>query len=180
MRNRRFLRLLILCLILLWPKTGYGQSPIEDPVSYIGLNLNELYAKLGPPESVYAARGLEDWQDDVVFVYKEGDFYILKDRVWQLGLKSALGIGAGDNAASVSLILGSNNLARPALTSGPASGTAIKSGPVGTGSPGSGETRESGSSLYYFIDGKSWPLMLRCDFNKAGRVSVIFIYRSDL
>ena len=133
--------------------------PNEDPASYIGLSLSELYDRLGLPESVYAARGLEEWQDDVVFVYKQGDFYILRDRVWQAGLKSAMGIRAGDNAATVSLILGSVDSARPA---------------------GNSDLSGGQDSVSYFLDGKSWPLILRCDFDKQGRIIMIFVYRSDL
>ncbi|MDR3146416.1 MAG: hypothetical protein LBU21_09065, partial [Treponema sp.] len=53
-----------------------------DPASRIGLSLDELVAGRGVPESVYAVRGGEDWQDDVVFVYPDGDYYIYRDRVW--------------------------------------------------------------------------------------------------
>ena len=78
----------------------------------IGIYLDELILRFGPPRSVYAVRGLEEWQDDVVFVYDHGDYYIYKDRVWQLGLKEAWGIRAGDSRSVVSLRLGSNAQSR--------------------------------------------------------------------
>ena len=42
----------------------------------------------------------------MVFVYDEADFYIIKDRVWQLGLNSAFLIRVGDSRAAVSLRFG--------------------------------------------------------------------------
>lgn len=77
----------------------------RDPASRIGLDLGELVARCGAPESVYAVRGGQDWQDDVVFVYEDGDYYIYRDRVWQMGLRSAYGISVGDREALISLVL---------------------------------------------------------------------------
>ena len=136
------------------PLYAQSQDDPSDPASFVGLTLPELLSRMGPPKSVYPVRGIEEWQDDVVFSYDPGDIYILKDRVWQVGFKSAMGIKAGDNAAEVSLILGANASVRFA------------------------ESRQT--SAFYFLDGKSWPMMLRCDFDKEGRVLVIYIYRSDL
>ena len=135
-------------IVPLWPQAETERSRDDDPASYIGLTLDELIRRFGVPRSVYAARGLEEWQDDVVFVYDEGDFYIFKDRVWQLGLKAVRGINAGDSRAVVSLVLGS-----------------------------AAEYR--GNSVFYSLNEGSWPLMLRCDFNSAGKAQVIFIYRTD-
>jgi hypothetical protein len=78
----------------------------EDPSALIGLTLEALITRFGPPQSVYALRGLENWQDDVVFVYPLGDFYVFRDRVWQLGLQSAYGIRVGDPRAAAELALG--------------------------------------------------------------------------
>ena len=72
------------------------------------MRLDGLFARLGPPQSVSAARGDERWQDDVVFLYNEGDFYIYQDRVWQIGLKSAYGMRIGDSRAVALLVLGAN------------------------------------------------------------------------
>jgi hypothetical protein len=70
------------------------------------MTLAMVYARYGIPESVYAVRGAEEWQDDVVFVYNDWDLYIYQDRVWQVGLKSVYGISLGDPGGIVSLILG--------------------------------------------------------------------------
>jgi hypothetical protein len=78
----------------------------EDPAQLVGLTLAAVYERCGVPESVYAVRGAEEWQDDVVFVYKDWDLYIYKDRVWQVGLKSVMGISLGDSSGMAFLMLG--------------------------------------------------------------------------
>jgi len=111
----RFFRLIPVMMVLffaffvppLWSQAETEQSRSDDPAQYIGLTLTDLFQRFGVPGSVYASRGLEEWQDDVVFVYDQGDFYIYKDRVWQLELKDVMGIKAGDSRSVVSLVLGS-------------------------------------------------------------------------
>jgi hypothetical protein len=78
----------------------------EDPSQIVGLTLTEVYERYGIPESAHAVRGAEEWQDDVVFVYKDWDLYIYRDRVWQVGLQSVLGISLGDPAGVAFLTLG--------------------------------------------------------------------------
>ena len=142
----------LLLLLFLWslpPGLQAQEHPGQaDPVSLIGLSLDQLIRRFGAPRSVYAVRGLEHWQDDVVFVYEHGDFYIYKDRVWKAGLKAARGIRTGDTRGAVIMALGANAQVR-------------------------------GESLLYTLDERSWPLVLRCDFDRAGRVQAIFIYRTD-
>ncbi|GHV36019.1 hypothetical protein AGMMS50268_34740 [Spirochaetia bacterium] len=79
---------------------------LGDPAAFIGLTLEALINRFGAPQSVYAVRGLEDWQDDVVFVYPQADFYVYRDRVWQIGLQSAYGIRIGDPRAAAVLAMG--------------------------------------------------------------------------
>ena len=87
----------------LWPEDSFTPG---DPFSLLGARLGELVSRLGPPEAAYAVRGNEEWQDDVVFVYSEGDFYIAKDRVWQIALKSVYGFRLGDPKPAALLVLG--------------------------------------------------------------------------
>ena len=151
MRKCFFLPLWLAIIIPVWPQ---GESAGgDDPSSYIGLTLTELIRRFGAPLSVHAVRGLEQWQDDVVFVYDQGDFYVYKDRVWQADLKAALGIKTGDLRGHVFMVLDSM--------------------------PGPSQAETRGDSVFYPLDGGSWPLMLRCDFDRAGRVEAIFIYRPD-
>ena len=120
----------------------------EDPAEIVGLTLMSVYARYGIPESVYAVRGAEEWQDDVVFVYQDWDLYIFRDRVWQVGLKSALGINLGDSAGMVFLMLGE-------------------------------EVQVFDGYLLYSLPPRSWPLQLRLDLDEAGKVTAIYVYRSD-
>jgi hypothetical protein len=91
-------------------KSPAQTNAVSDISSLIGLTLEELISQFGIPESVHAARGLETWQDDVVFVYKEQDFYIYRNRVWQLSVKAAYGIKIGDTEALVSQTLGKESM----------------------------------------------------------------------
>jgi hypothetical protein len=125
-----------------------GGGAGTDPALWIGMDLPALLARFGAPRSVYPVRGREEWQDDVVFVYDHGDFYIYKDRVWQAGLKSAYGIEAGDSRETALLVLGE-------------------------------KTEDREHYLLCPLPGGSWPLALRCNLDEAGKVSIIFVYRSD-
>jgi hypothetical protein len=78
----------------------------HEIASFIGLTLHELIAQFGVPQEVYALRGSEAWQDDVVFVYEQGDFYIYRDRVWQVSVKTAGAIVCGDDWNTVQLFMG--------------------------------------------------------------------------
>jgi hypothetical protein len=91
----------------LWPQAlspSPGQQ--DEQLSFVGLKLDDLYRRFGSPQTVYAARGGEHWQDDVVFVYNEGDFYIHRDRVWQISVKSILNMRVGDAKGVALLVFG--------------------------------------------------------------------------
>jgi len=144
--------LLAVFITQLWPQ-GEGDlspgNPQADPAHLIGLELEDLLRHFGFPKSVYAVRGLEEWQDDVVFVYDEGDFYFFRDRVWKVGLKSAYLISSGDPRAAVLL--------------------SFK------------EAVQTGFDYAVFsLHGYNWPIAIRFNFDSAGRVTMIFIYRTDI
>jgi hypothetical protein len=104
MKRRLFLPLLLFFTLPLWPQEQVGAA--TDPFSFVGIKVAELIERFGPPIAVFAARGNEIWQDDVVFQYTGGDFYIFKDRVWQVKLASAFGINSGDPKQAALLVLG--------------------------------------------------------------------------
>jgi hypothetical protein len=104
MKRGLFFPLLLLFVLPLWPQEQAGLT--GDTFSYVGLKVAELIERFGPPTAVFAARGNERWQDDVVFQYTGGDFYIFKDRVWQVKLSTALGIDVGDLKQAALLVLG--------------------------------------------------------------------------
>jgi hypothetical protein len=105
--SRKILRsTLLIALLFRGPASVRPETSEADPAAFIGMTLGELIAERGAPESVHALRGAEEWQDDVVFVYPDGDYYVYKDRVWQLGLPAAYGIKVGDRQSMIPLVLG--------------------------------------------------------------------------
>jgi len=120
----------------------------DEQHSFIGMMISEVIERYGPPRSVASARGIELWQDDVVFQYTGVDFYIYKDRVWQVKFLTTYGISNGEPKAAVLLTLGE-------------------------------KAQDMGDHLLFQISSNDWPLMLRVNFNDAGRVSVIYLFRSD-
>jgi hypothetical protein len=101
MKRGLFFVLMLLISLPLWPQVNS-----DDGLFFVGMTLAELIGRFGAPKTVVAARGNEHWQDDVVFQYSEGDFYVYRDRVWQVRLASAYGISNRDRKAEVLLILG--------------------------------------------------------------------------
>jgi hypothetical protein len=94
--------LLILCSVSVWGQYDY----LNDPASLVGASLRDLIAMFGAPQSVYVTRGPNVWQDDVVFAYGDWEFYIYRDRVWQISLKAAYGIKIGERRDVIPLVLG--------------------------------------------------------------------------
>jgi len=84
----------------------YAGLNTDEQLSLVGMMMADLLAKFGPPRSVICERGIEPWQDDVVFQYNGADFYIYRDRIWQVKLASTHGISNGDKKAAVLLALG--------------------------------------------------------------------------
>jgi hypothetical protein len=117
MGHSRRLTLFSAALFIVLPFTLWAQTtsaaagPLNlsgspDPAEFVGLTLEELVGRLGFPQSMYTVRGLEDWQDDVVFGYGDREFYFYKDRVWQVGLRTAYGIRVGEKRNVIPLIMG--------------------------------------------------------------------------
>jgi len=77
-----------------------------EQYAFIGMMLSEIIDNYGPPRTVSAVRGNELWQDDVVFHYTGVDFYIYRDRIWQVRFVTTHGISNGDPKAAVLLTLG--------------------------------------------------------------------------
>jgi hypothetical protein len=84
----------------------FPQTGRTEPGSYIGMRLAELIGMQGIPAAVHAARGSEPWQDDVIFEFNEGSFYIFRDRVWKVSVRTAYGISLGDSRAAAKLVFG--------------------------------------------------------------------------
>jgi len=127
-----------------------GVGRYDELLALVGLRLDELIARFGVPRAVHAVRGAEEWQDDVVFVYPQGDFYIHRDRVWQVGFNAVYGMRVGDPSAVAYLVLGD-----AAQDHGDFLVYPLQPPP-----------------------GMGWPLAMRINFN-ADRISAIFVYRTD-
>jgi len=84
----------------------YAGFSNDEHIAFVGMTISELIGRFGPPGSVTTERGVEVWQDDVVFQYNGADFYIFRDRVWQVKIGSTHGISNGDRKAVVLLALG--------------------------------------------------------------------------
>ncbi|MDR3300971.1 MAG: hypothetical protein LBT01_00380 [Spirochaetaceae bacterium] len=81
-------------------------ADIEDPVALIGMSIGDVLAMFGPPRVVYASRGSAEWQDDVVFEYAGIDFYVYRDRVWQVSPSRTDKIRLGDPQLTVVMVYG--------------------------------------------------------------------------
>ena len=78
----------------------------SDPSALIGTTLSDLIKNYGVPKNVYAVRGVSAWQDDVVFVYDNIEFFIFGNRVWQLKVRSAYNVKDGDSRNAVNRVMG--------------------------------------------------------------------------
>lgn len=103
MKRAVFLPLLFISFSVFAQQTVFAA---DEKLSFVGMTLADVIERFGAPEIVSSARGIELWQDDVVFQYAEGDFYIHRDRVWQVRLSSACGVSVRERKAAVILILG--------------------------------------------------------------------------
>ncbi|GHU39715.1 hypothetical protein FACS1894190_05510 [Spirochaetia bacterium] len=138
------------CFPLFADDTQAVQNPQteKNPLNFIGRTLKEIITSYGAPDSVYAVRGRETWQDDVVFEYKGVDFYLYKDHVWQVGINKTAAISVGDPKAAVLLVLGES-------------------------------AEDRGSYILNNAAGTTWVLQWRYNINSNGKVSSIYLYRTD-
>ena len=135
----------------------------DEQYALIGITLEELIDRFGPPRTVAAARGTETWQDDVVFQYTGVDFYIYINRVWQIQFTTTHGISHGNRKTAVLQTLGFYAFSAASGISG-------------------GEAEDKGDHILMPVTSRDWPLMLRVNFNSddtTGQVTAIFIYRLD-
>jgi hypothetical protein len=92
--------------VLFAQEIGTSVAAEIDPASYVAYTLEKLYETLGMPSSVYAVRGNEAWQDDVVFVYPAIEVYIFEDRVWQVCPASVYNMMIGDTVDTIKTVMG--------------------------------------------------------------------------
>ncbi|MDR0910887.1 MAG: hypothetical protein LBM77_14115 [Spirochaetaceae bacterium] len=147
---KRLLSLCVLCVLC--GLKIHAQN--FNPAVFIGLTIADLYSYYGPPESVYAARGAAMWQDDVVFVYKTPPSPIAEYYIYQNRVWQVKIDSYG------SIKDGDSRTIIPMVL-----GNYITEGPDYTLVP---------------LQGGSWPLALRFAIDPQGKISGMYIYRSDL
>ncbi|MCL2808608.1 MAG: hypothetical protein FWD24_00940 [Treponema sp.] len=108
MKKIFFLPLLFFLAFSVWAQNRpiYTGLNNEEQLSFVGMMMADLLEQYGPPRTVVAERGEEVWQDDVVFQYNGADFYIYRDRVWQVKFASTQGVSNGDRKTNVMRALG--------------------------------------------------------------------------
>ena len=141
-------------LVLLLPCGTLHAQEIVDLPALIGLTLGEVHQSLGAPAEVYALRGQEPEQDDVVFYYPSHLYlFWFENRVWQVRADSrfpgqvfALSMGASRQQVIAAL-------GRPIL--------------------------EFPDSLVFHIEDRGYPIQARLYFDESGLADV-YCFRGDL
>jgi len=109
MKHIAFLQLILFSLALFAQNQPiYTGLSNEEQLSFVGMMMADLLDQYGSPRSVLAERGTEVWQDDVVFQYNGADFYIYRDRIWQVKFASTQGVSNGDRKSNVLRVMGSS------------------------------------------------------------------------
>lgn len=164
MTMKRLLVLVMMCAVLATgavagqsstgPTADMEQLVPDDPATLLGLSPAQVLARFGAPARVFAVRGEEAWQDDVVFDYGGGfSLFLFMDHVWQVRLaepfsRPVLGFSIGATPERVVAALGS---------------------PVATTTNG----------YEWVLPGAAWPERLRGIVDASGSIRELYIYRAD-
>jgi hypothetical protein len=125
-----------------------------SPSVFLGMSPGEAIGRLGAPDRVYAVRGSEPWQDDVVFDYGDGiSLFLFADRVWQVRIAEpyplpVFGFVLGGTGDDLSRVLGF-----PAA--------------------------KVGDDPEWMLAGEAWPVRLRAIPSEDGRIRELYVYRAD-
>lgn len=150
----------LVLLLPLWlaAAAAAAQEPADlDLSGLVGLTPPEAFERFGAPAEVFAARGAENWQDDVVFFYPS-HLYLFwnQNRVWQARVDERY---SGSFLASRALAMGAGRTEVLALLGPP--------------------MRELGDSLVYHLEDRGYPVRLRLYF-REGLLADAYCYRGDL
>jgi hypothetical protein len=130
-----------------------SSAQTADPADLIGMDPPAAFTALGPPREIFAWRGVEPAEDNIVFFYPDFRYlFWFANRVWQVRY---------DNRYA-----------------GTVMGFSIGMGRAEAEATGQGRLQESGGSLYLAVDTGRFPVRLRLAM-VDGRVADIYVYRSD-
>ena len=89
-----------------------GNFNITSPGELLGLSPEEAIEKMGSPSEVFSMRGDKEWQDDVVFYYKNHLYlFWFKNRIWQFRVDkrfqgTVMGIKSGTGRSDINKLFG--------------------------------------------------------------------------
>ena len=140
--------------LMLFPGGGLSAQEALDLPALIGLTLEEAYTNLGVPAEVYALRGSEPGQDDVVFYYPDHLYlFWFQNRVWQVRVDSRF----TGQVFSLSMRASRQQVLE------------VMGRPIA----------EFRDSLVFHIEDRGYPIQTRLYFNEGGLVDV-YCFRGDL
>jgi len=125
----------------------------DDPTCLIGMDPSQALAALGAPREIFAWRGEEPAEDDIVFFYPDFRYvFWFQSRVWQVRFDhryegTVLGFSIGMDRDEVLAL-------------------------------GEGKLQEAGDSLYLALDTGPYPVRVRLAMIDD-RIADIYVYRSD-
>jgi len=125
----------------------------DDPTGLIGMNPAQAFAALGAPQEIFAWRGQEPAEDDIVFFYPDFRYvFWFQSRVWQVRFD-------GRYAGTVlGFSIGMDHAAAQAQAEG--------------------RLQEAGDSLYLALDTGPYPIRVRLAMVDH-RIADIYVFRSD-
>jgi hypothetical protein len=151
--SKKLKSLPVVFLLILLANSLTAQESLDLP-ALIGLTLEEAFQNLGAPAQVYAVRGSQEGQDDVVFYYANHLYlFWFQNRVWQVRSDRRF---AGE---VFSLTMGAS----------PQQVTRIMGRPL----------KEFEDSLVFHIEDRGYPVQARFYF-EDGALNDVYCYRGDL
>jgi len=158
-----------LLALLLAAAAGHAQDmAAPDPAgqAMVGWGLQEAFSRLGAPAEVFALRGAQADQDDVVFYYSQHLYlFWFQNRVWQVrydrrhtGEPFALRMGC--SRQRVTEVLGQPLLVMEGAADAPDAAAGLP-------------------SLVYQLEDRGYPVRLRLYF-EGDRLVDLYCYRADL
>lgn len=135
-------------------KDSYSQKLPDEPATLLGLNPEQAINRFGAPAKVYAVRGAEAWQDDVVFEYNEGfSLFLYMEHVWQIRITESYqypvyGFLPGSTVDRISASIGS-------------------------------PSRDLGDFYEWILPGEAWPVRMRAIKGNKDLIRELYVYRAD-